>query len=339
MADLGKRINIQKKFKKHPSSQSSGMPLKSIKGISDINSVKFKTSRYTNTMTARPPAGTGATPTAFPLANEKAQGAGTSNPFYIWLLNNSITRSTAPLNETNGSYARMTIIATGTPSYKLTAGEQFYLYHPVTFKSLLLTCQVALTATDTLLRLESVSIQKGVDNFPSGSFLVKKNNIQSLHTSVVPIGTGNSIYLIYLTAQNNWYSSSMYYTDLGTSIGSETNEVSLRSSEYVATNNTIITKVTLLFYVDNTCDLEFGVYKIPNVNASTANVTWSQMTHTDINANYTADTTYIKEISVTGGNNITAGQGVGIVARNTSHSGLVRMYGKGFITLAGHPTA
>ena len=337
MANLGKRINIQKKFKKHPSTQSSGMPLKSIQGISDINSAKFKTARYTNSA-GRPPAGTHTTSTLYPNFDDNAQGAGQSNPFYIYLLKNAITRTTAPINETNAAFNNVSIKATGLPSYQITVGEKLYIYHPITFKYLEVTAGKEIDNTITTLRIESISITKGADCFPSGSFIVKAQKTASVHSLQVKIGSSSTVYLIYLAVQNAWYSSSMYFTNLGTTIGTETNENTLRASEYIASDNCTVSQVTLNFYTNVTADLEFAVYRTINTDGNTSNVLWSQMTHTNIDATFTLNTTYVQKISITGNNNLTAGDGVAIIARNTSYAGAVRIYGTGFMTINGNPS-
>ena len=331
MVKYSKKINIQKKFKKHPSTQSSGMPFKSITDVGRINSVTYKKQRYMNPMTAMPPAGTGATPTAFPVQNDVAQGAGQSNPFYIFLLSNSIARTTEPIN-TTGAVTGIDVHAVGIPSYKLIAGDYFYIYHPITFKSKLLVCDRDVTATTTAIRIPSTNFQKGEDNFPSGSFIVKKQDIQTKHTATAPIGSGSTAYIWYLASLNNWYSSSAYNLSLGTSVGSETDSTALRSCEYIATQNCVVTDITIAFYSNKTADLEFQICKVPLVNNSTSNVTLSQMTHTDNDGTYTLNTNYVKSFVISGTNNLTAGQGVAVLCRSTTDAA-VRLYGRGYIKI------
>ena len=332
MTNLGKRINIQKKFKKHPATQSSGMPFKSLCGISDINSAKFKKSRYTDTMTARPPAAIGSTPTDYPVQNEKSQGAGQSNPFYIWLLNNSITRTTAPINSTDGTVSSIDVVVSGSPNHQLTIGDTFYIYHPTTFYSKRLICDREFLATTTLLRTTSTAFQKGQDNFPSGSFIVKKYNLESNYTAVAPIGSGSTTYIWYLNSTNNWYSTSAYNLSLGTTVGAESDSTALRVSEFISTGTVMVTSVTIAFYTNKDADLEFKICRVPLVDDSTLNVTLASMTMTSHDGAYTANKNYVKTFVFSASNNLTVGQGVAVLCRSTSDSA-VRIYGRGFIRI------
>ena len=332
MTNLGKRINIQKKFKKHPATQSSGMPFKSLCGISDINSAKFKKSRYTDTMTARPPAAIGSTPTDYPVQNEKSQGARQSNPFYIWLLNNSITRTTATINSTDGAVTTIDVVASGLPNHQLTIGDIFYIYHPTTFYSKQLTCNREFIGTTTQIRITSTAFQKGQDNFPSGSFIVKKYNVESNYTAVAPIGSGSTTYIWYLGTVNNWYSTSAYNLSLSTTVGTESDSTALRVSEFVSTGTVMVVSVTIAFYTNTTADLEFKIGRVPLVDNSTSNVIITAMTTTNHDGAYTANKNYVKTFDITAYNNLTVGQGVAILCRSTSDSA-VRIYGRGFIRI------
>lgn len=89
------------------------MPLKSISGISRINKVDYNKHGQIDPFVARPPAGSGPTPTQFALNDEKAKGAGAVNPFYIYLLDNAIARTTNPILDTDLTSTRINIVATG----------------------------------------------------------------------------------------------------------------------------------------------------------------------------------------------------------------------------------
>ena len=331
MVKFSKRINTQKKFKNPPSTQVSGMPFKSVSDISRINSVGYNKHGQINPLTARPPAGTGATPTDFPQSNEKAKGAGVVNPFYIWLLDNSFTRMTAPLNETNGTFTTLHVVPTGV-NWMITQGEEFYIYHPTTFNSKLFTTSRDFTGVDAQLRVDSIAVQKGVDNFPSGSFIVKKYNVISKQSAVVPVGSGSTTYLAYLPTVNNWYSSSAYSLSLGTAVGSEVDSTAIRASEFVAPSMCSVTHITIAFYVNKTADLEFKICRVPLVNNSTSNVTFAPMTHTDNDDSYTINTNYVKTFTISAGGNLETGQGVAFLCRSTTDS-TVRMYGRGFMQI------
>lgn len=330
MVKYGKKINIKKKFKNLPSTQSSGMPLKSISGIARINNVNYNKHGQVDPFVAIPPAGSGPTPTQFALNDEKPKGAGAVNPFYIYLLDNAITRTTHPLT-TTAAVTKMQIIPT-TIDYLLRAGDTFYIYHPTTFNSKKLTCETDLLGVAPFIGTASAAFQRGIDNFPSGSFIVRDERVPITWRTNVSIGSSSTTYLWYLPTVNNWYSSSAYSLSLGTSVGSETDSTALRSCEYIATRDCTIHTITIAFYLISTSDLEFAIYKVPLVNNSTANVTLAQMTHTDNNGSYTANKNYVKTFDITGGNTLTQGQGIAVLARSTDDS-TVRVYGRGFMEI------
>ena len=330
MVKFGKKINIKKKFQNLPSTQSSGMPLKSISGIARINNVRYNKHGQIGFLTSRPPAGSGPTPTQFAIDKDNTQGAGTVNPFYIYLLKNAIARTTNPINSTT-STGRIDIVPTGI-DYLLKKGDTFYLYHPTTFNSAQYTNDLNLTSTSTSIRIVTESFQKGRDNFPSGSFILRNERVPINWRTSVSIGSGSATYLWYLGTINNWYSTSAYNSSLGSTIGSETDSTAIRASEYIATRDCTVHTITLAFYSNTTADLEFLIYKVPLVDDSTANVTFSLMTHTDHDAAYTINKNYVKTFDITGLNTLTQGQGVAVLARSTTDSA-VRIYGRGFMEI------
>lgn len=328
MDKYNKRINIQKKYKDFPSTQSSGMPIKSISNISKLNKNITNNNQMINPLIGRPSVGT----SVIPEYNNSDNVSGLVNPFYIYLLNNSITRTTIPINET-ASVGVIYIVNT-TIDNLLKRGDTFYIYNPKNFKSILLTCALDLVTTSPIIRIISQQFYKGQDNFPSGSFIIKNTKLESFKFVNAPIGSGSATYLLYLNSLNTWYSSSALNLSLGTIIGSESSTTMLRACEYIAPAEARVMSVTLAFYSSVTADLEFRIYKVPLVDDSTASVTPALMTSTPINGSYTANKNYVKNIDITSNANslLTAGQGVAILARRTSGS-TARIYGRGFIKL------
>lgn len=331
MAKYGKEINLQKKFKKHPSSQVSGMDLKSTSTVGRINSADFNKKGIMFPFTAIPPAGTGATPKIYPQDNENPRGGNVNNPFYAWLLDNCITRTLNPLNTTVTTSA-IPVVATG-EDYLIQKGEKFWLYNPNTFYAKEFTCDATMGSSDVLLRTTSFTITRGIDKFPSGSFVVKSYKVAKSSIVEVKVGTASPYYLAYLNSVNNWYSTSGYNVSVGTSIGSETDSVAVRSTQYISTGKSTVTRLTLFFYTTTTsADLEFAICKVPLADDSTSNVTFTQMTHTDHDGTYTSNKNYVKIFDITGGNEISSNNGVAILIRSTTDSA-VRMYGGGTLRL------
>tara|TARA_R100001594_G_C4034641_1_gene261983 strand:- start:493 stop:1488 length:996 start_codon:yes stop_codon:yes gene_type:complete len=328
MTKFGKRINPQKKFKKFPSSQTSGMPLQSIKTLSTLSGINYHIKKNCDFLSGLPPIQS--TGDDYPIRDGSAYNAAVQSSFYVYLINNAITRTTAPINKT-ATTDRIDIVATGVDNV-LRQGDSFYIYHPITFKSKRFTCERDLDGTATTLRSNSASYQRGRDNFPSGSLLVKDAKVATTWRTTVPIGSSSTTYLWYLPTVNNWYSSSAYLVSLGTTIGSEYDSTALRSCEYVATRDCTIHTITIAFYLTTTSDLEFLICKVPLVDNSTSDVSLTAMIGTDNNGSYTANTNYVKTFDITGGNTLTQGEGVAVLARSTDDSG-VRIYGRGFIEI------
>lgn len=167
MANIGKRINLQKKFKSLPSTQSSGIPLKGFTSVSRIQNIKYKKEKNINPYTFGPN-------TDYPVFDEHYT-VGMVNPFYNYLLDNCITRTIDYLYST-ATVSSFEVTATGI-DYLLREGDTFYIYNPYTFFKKQLTCKTDLLSAATTLRIDSTSFVKGFDVFPSGSFIVADNKL------------------------------------------------------------------------------------------------------------------------------------------------------------------
>ena len=168
MARYGKRINTQKKYKNPPSTQVSGMDIKSLHTLKRLAGVKFKNKKNLGVQPNFLGDGTYKNP-----ALTATYGPSLSNPFYNYLLSNCITRTKSYINSSGASIG-FDIIATGR-DFMLRKGDSFYIYDPYTFFSKKLTCDVDLLGTATNLRFTSTTFNKGKDKFSSGSFILADN--------------------------------------------------------------------------------------------------------------------------------------------------------------------
>tara|TARA_R100001460_G_scaffold14182_1_gene31892 strand:- start:2821 stop:4596 length:1776 start_codon:yes stop_codon:yes gene_type:complete len=131
----------------------------------------------------------------------------------------------------------------------------------------------------------------------------------------------DDLYIQFMSQQNRWYG-----TRAGTSIGTGStldgvginNRVAILNSGFTATRNCTLHRVQITFYPSQTHDLEFEILKIPFVNDSTSLITAAKMTHTDCDGSYTANRNYTKTFTITGGNTLTAGQGIIFALRRTT---------------------
>ena len=167
MAKYGKKIDTQKKFKKLPSIQSGGMNFQSISAIKQIGSPTF----HNNKISQKMPVFIGESSTnRAPIIDSLSYNSAMSNPFYNYLIENAITRTTSPLYST-GAVAAFTVMATGLENL-LKKGDRFFIYHPITFKNKSLIIDEDLDATTTNLRITSTTFERGRDRYPSGSFIL-----------------------------------------------------------------------------------------------------------------------------------------------------------------------
>ena len=134
---------------------------------------------------------------------------------------------------------------------------------------------------------------------------------------------GDDFYLASTSSVNRWYHVAMYGQSISTS-GlnglAVADSTAIRMCGFIATQNCIVHKISVAWYQTVTADLEWEVVKVPIVHNSTSNVTLATMTATDCDGSYTANTNYMKIFTVSGGNTLTAGQGLTLCVRRTSGS-------------------
>jgi len=345
----GKNINLQKKYKKRASSQASGIDFKNLMGIKRILSDAYKSIglKQLGDMVAV----TSGTNVNAPIIDSYKNTVALSNPFYKYLEDNAITKLSQPVNE-NGAKTTVPIIPTGTANL-IKNGEKFWIYHPYTFKSKYLSCDLDLTNVATTIRFSSAAFNRGTDTFPAGSFLVKDARIET------PSGggggdsfrqvrlTGGNNYNLYCFYANSWYSMG---TGLASFYGSGTTPQITSSSYYrrivaspvyIAPRDCTVKKVIMSFFWDSSyltgdAALEFMFMKIPLVDDNTGAITQLEITSTNNNGDYTEFTQYKKTWVLSGSNaELLEGQGFGVYARCTTGSGLQRMliYGNTILEL------
>ena len=131
-------------------------------------------------------------------------------------------------------------------------------------------------------------------------------------------------YIMYLGSVNRWYQANRAFSSIGiysTLDGlSAADSIAMTAASYIAVRPCTIHSLVIAWYQSSTADVEFEILKVPLVDDSTSNVTFAKMTHTDHNGSYTANTNYIKTFAITGGNTLTAGQGIALAARRTGGS-------------------
>jgi len=144
----------------------------------------------------------------------------------------------------------------------------------------------------------------------------------------------DDLYLTYVSIQNVWYNFG--FVGIGLLLtGSEEDSNALNSCSFIATQACVVKKVTMTFYISVSCDLEFYFGKVPLVNNSTSNVTIAEITSTDHDGSYTADTNYVKSFDLSGANaTLSEGQGLAIFARRTDATGTSSIYGNAFAEIS-----
>ena len=144
----------------------------------------------------------------------------------------------------------------------------------------------------------------------------------------------DDLYLTWVGVQNSWYSFGFHGAPLALT-GSEEDSNAINSCSFIATRACVVTKVTISFYISASCDLEFYFGKVPLVNNSTSNVTIVEITSTDHDGSYTANTNYVKSFDLSGANaSLTTGQGLAIFARRTDATGTSLIYGNAFAEIS-----
>jgi hypothetical protein len=147
--------------------------------------------------------------------------------------------------------------------------------------------------------------------------------VDSTARQIVSLRTDDA-YIMYLGSVNRWYQANRAFSSIGVYSTLDGQAVvdstAMTAASYIAIRPCTIHSVVIAWYQSATADVEFEILKVPLVDNSTSNVTFAKMTHTDHNASYTSNTNYIKTFAITGGNTLTAGQGLALTARRTSGS-------------------
>ena len=146
---------------------------------------------------------------------------------------------------------------------------------------------------------------------------------QSTARLMVSLRTDDA-YVMYLGNVNRWYHSNRVFSSIGTQStldgASVTDSVAITSASYIATRPCTVHGIVVTWYPSATSDVEFEILKVPLVDNSVSNVTFSKMTHTNHNGSFTANRNYVKAFAITADNTLIAGQGLALVARRTSGS-------------------
>ena len=96
-----------------------------------------------------------------------------SNPFYNYLMKNSITRLSATLKSATTGTTTISILAPGTDNL-LRKGDTFYIYNRKNFKSIQLTADADVLHSSTSITITSTNFKRS-DYYPGGSFIVADN--------------------------------------------------------------------------------------------------------------------------------------------------------------------
>tara|TARA_R100000458_G_scaffold59929_1_gene72824 strand:- start:2482 stop:3447 length:966 start_codon:yes stop_codon:yes gene_type:complete len=168
----GKNINLKKQHKKNAPTGIKSLNLKGRLGFNRILNGSLKSrGQFT------PPAYVVDSSTTFsnvPQTSRNFKSDRYSNPFYNYLMDNSISRLTTPL--IYGTVLSFDIVPTGVDNL-IRKGDTFYLYHPYSFEKLKLTSDVDMTGTTSSFKITSTTISRGLHRFPAGSFLVLDNRL------------------------------------------------------------------------------------------------------------------------------------------------------------------
>ena len=132
----------------------------------------------------------------------------------------------------------------------------------------------------------------------------------------------DDLYIQFMSQQNRWYGTGRAGSSIAVASTldgvSVSNGITISNGAFTATRNCTLHSVQITFAPTQTHDYEFEILKVPYVDDSNAVVTLAKMTHTNHNANYTANRTYTKHFDITGGNTLTVGQGIIFALRRTS---------------------
>ena len=179
----GKSINFLKKLTPRPSTQVSGTPWKSIKGVTSLfKAVTLKGRGNRHGIPSMPRGGqwlldssghttAGKTVTVQDYYNN----TNLNNPFYNYLIENSIARTTSTIIG-GTTLTSIKVIATGVDNL-LKRGDTFYLYNTSTFRCMKLTALNDLTATGTSITIASTTFKMS-QMFSTGSYIIADNKQQ-----------------------------------------------------------------------------------------------------------------------------------------------------------------
>lgn len=168
----GKNINLKKKQNKTASTGVKSLNLKGRLGFNTIFNGSFKSKAITPPLSCIRDSAT--TFQLIPQDSRNFKSNQYANPFFNYLMDNSISRLKTPLSY--GTVVSFDIVPTGVDNL-IRMGDTFYLYHPYSFEKLQLTCDADLSATATSFKITSTSISRGLHRFPAGSFLVLDNKL------------------------------------------------------------------------------------------------------------------------------------------------------------------
>tara|TARA_R100000388_G_scaffold35021_1_gene27220 strand:- start:790 stop:2265 length:1476 start_codon:yes stop_codon:yes gene_type:complete len=132
----------------------------------------------------------------------------------------------------------------------------------------------------------------------------------------------DDLYIQFMSQPDRWYGTGRAGSSIAVASTldgiSVSHTITISNGAFTATRNCTLHSVQITFVPTQTHDYEFEILKVPYVDDSTAAVTLTKMTHTNHNANYTANRTYTKHFDITGGNTLTVGQGIIFALRRTS---------------------
>ena len=157
--------------------------------------------------------------------------------------------------------------------------------------------------------------------FPDASGTVAL--VENTARQIVSLRTDDA-YVMYLGNVNRWYQANRVFSSIGTQStldgASVVDSIAITSASYIAIRPCTVHSIVVSWYPSATSNVEFEILKVPLVDDSISNVTYAQMTHTNHDGSYTANRNYVKTFAITGGNTLTAGQGIAFCARRTSGS-------------------
>lgn len=266
------------------------------------------------------------------------EAAGASNNDYFKIDVDTHGATTIATHDTAGNQADLTLDVDGTITIDSTDGIIDFDDDTNSIAKIQNELGCVLTLYGNTLGSGKVRLREDTDNgtnditiqAPSDISSDKTQQLQDKSGTIALTDTARSfinlkqddLYIQFMSSQNRWYgtgragtSIGVYSTLDGQAINSRT---AMLNGSFTATRDCTLHSVQITFYPSQTHDYEFEILKVPYVDNSTSNITLAKMTHTDHNASYTANTNYTKTFAITGGNTLTAGQGIIFALRRTS---------------------